>query len=101
MAQATVPLSYVKAKFFRQQFERSYHKPFRVLPKLPVEVRIVINVDAAFENFRIGGSIKEARSDAQRSNPIASSPRGAYLIGLPIHFACQLDELTIQAEAAV
>src|SRR5262249_8060893 len=45
----------------------------------------VVGVHAALENFRIGGSIKEARSDTQRTNLIARSPRGADLIGLPVH----------------
>src|SRR5262249_53569211 len=56
----------LEAKFFRQQFERGCHQLFGGIP-------------AALENFRIGGSIKEPGSDAQRANPIARRPRGTDL----------------------
>jgi hypothetical protein len=55
------------------------------LPKLSVEVRVVVGVHAALESLRIGGSIEEPRGDAQCANAIASLPRGADLIGLAVH----------------
>src|SRR5262245_37912535 len=55
-----------------QQFQGGCRQLCGVIPELPVEVRIVVGVHAAFESLGIDRSVKEARGDAQRANPIAS-----------------------------
>jgi hypothetical protein len=66
---------------------------FGVLPKLSVEVRIVVCVHAALESLRIGRSIEKPRSDAQRANPVAGCPYNPDLINLAIRSTTQLVQL--------
>ena len=45
-----------------------------VLTKLPIEVRMVVCIHAAFENLSILGSVKKACRDPQRAYSITASP---------------------------
>jgi len=61
----------------------------------------VVGVHAALENFRIGGSIKEARSDTQTHQFNCPQPTRCGFDRSSGSFASQLDEPTIQTEATV
>ena len=51
---------------------------------------MVVGIHATLERLRSSGSIKEARGNTQGTYLIASSPGGADLIGLAIHFASSM-----------
>jgi hypothetical protein len=56
-----------------------------VLAKLPIEARIVVCVNAAFEGFGVTGSVKEPRRDTQCANPIPIGPCSDDLVALANH----------------
>jgi hypothetical protein len=58
---------------------------FRILPELLVAVWMVEGVHAM--KILVSADRSKKRSDAQRTNLIAGSPRRSDLIGLAIHFA--------------
>jgi hypothetical protein len=60
---------------------------------LAVKARIVVGVHPALESPGIGGSVEEARSNAQRTNLIARCPRSTDLIGLAIHVSGSMVEM--------
>jgi hypothetical protein len=80
----------IQVESLRQDIERIAYDLLRVLPKLPIEVGIVVCVDATFEGSGVNGSIKEPRRDTQCANLIASVPFGADLVALAIHVACPI-----------
>jgi len=57
----------------------------RLLAQLPVKFRVVMRIHPALECLRIIGPIKEARSGAQRADPVTGSPCGADFVGLAGH----------------
>jgi hypothetical protein len=64
----------------------------RLLAELTVKSRVIMRIHAAFENFCIVGSVKESRRDAQRANPVTSSPSGTNFVGLAMHVSAQRSE---------
>jgi hypothetical protein len=52
---------------------------------LPIEAGIVVRVHAALENSNVAKAIKKPRGNTQRTDLIASCPRGTDLIALANH----------------
>jgi hypothetical protein len=85
MAALAIGRQSIQVESLRQYIKCIVHYSPRFLAKLPIEARIVVCVDAAFECSGIDGSIKEPRRDTQRANPIASAPCTADLVALALH----------------
>ena len=66
----------------RQHLKGNSHQLRRILPKLPVEARIVVRINATLERQGISGPIKEPRRYPQRTYLVTSSPCVANFIGL-------------------
>jgi hypothetical protein len=68
-----------------QHLKRILQYLLRFFAELPVKVRIIVRVHAAFERFCISRAIKEPRRDAQRADPITSSPCRTNFVRLAVH----------------
>jgi hypothetical protein len=75
----------IQVESLRQHIKCVAHYLLRVLAKLPIEARIVVCVDAAFEGFGVTGSVKEPRRDTQCANPIPIGPCSDDLVALANH----------------
>jgi hypothetical protein len=81
----------MQAESHRQHLKRISHYLLRVLADLTVKFRVIVRSHATLEQFGIIGAIKEARRDAQRTDPVTSSPYGTDFIGLAIHLSSGAD----------